>query len=93
MKYLPLKIIILCIILPPISYWGVVNSLEKYLKSKYKVEIENIYTGDTRELYNGNINVKDAVNHNIDNYLPYNLNSCTVVRVLAPSPIFLVPGV
>ena len=69
MKYLPLKIIILCIILPPVLHWGVVQSLEHYLKAKYKVEIENIYTGDTRALYTGSIKVKDAVNNNIDHFL------------------------
>jgi len=69
MKYLPLKIIILCIIFPPVFHLGAVQSLEKYLTDVYKAEIENVYTGDTRVLFDGNIRLKDAVNNNIDNYL------------------------
>jgi hypothetical protein len=46
--------------------------MEKYLKNIYTIEVENIYTGDTRLLFDGNLNVKDAVNNNIDNYLQKN---------------------
>ncbi len=69
MKHLPLKILILCIIFPPVFHLGAVQSLEKYLTDTYKAEIENIYTGETRILFEGNVRLKDAVNNNIDNYL------------------------
>ena len=69
MKHLPLRIIILCIIFPPVFHLGAIQSLEKYLTNTYKTEIENVYTGDTRMLFDGNIRLKDAVNNNIDNYL------------------------
>ncbi|MBW1899860.1 MAG: hypothetical protein JRI61_12520, partial [Deltaproteobacteria bacterium] len=69
MKHLSLKIIILCIIFPPVFHLGAVQSLEKYLTNAYKTEIENVYTGDTRMLFDGNIRLKDAANNNIDNYL------------------------
>ncbi|MBW1897559.1 MAG: hypothetical protein JRI61_00710 [Deltaproteobacteria bacterium] len=69
MKHLSLKIIILCIIFPPVFHLGALQSLEKYLTNAYKTEIENVYTGDTRMLFDGNIRLKDAVNNNIDNYL------------------------
>ncbi len=72
MKYLPFKIIIFCIILPPILHLATIQSLEKYLKKIFIAEIENIYTGDTRLLFDGNLSVKDAVNSNIDNYLQKN---------------------
>ncbi|MFH2065477.1 MAG: hypothetical protein ABIK15_09800 [Pseudomonadota bacterium] len=72
MKYLPLKVIIFCIIFPPLLHLLTVQSLEKYLKNVYTAEIENIYTGDTRLLFDGNLSVKDAVNNNIDNYLQKN---------------------
>jgi hypothetical protein len=72
MKYLPFKIIIFCIILPPILHLATIQSLEKYLKKIFIAEIENIYTGDTRLLFDGNLSVKDAVNNNIDNYLQKN---------------------
>jgi len=69
MKHLSLKIIILCIIFPPVFHLGAVQSLERYLTKAYKTEIENVYTGDTRMLFDGNIRLKDAANNNIDNYL------------------------
>lgn len=69
MKYLQLRIIILCIIFPPVFYLGAVQSLERYLTNVYKIEIEDIYTGDTRLLFDGSMRLKDAVNNNIDNYL------------------------
>jgi len=69
MKYLPLKIIIFCIIFPPLLHLGTVQSLEKYFQKSYTTKIENIYTGDTRLLFDGNLNLKNAVNNNIDTFL------------------------
>lgn len=72
MKYLPFRIIIICIIFPPILHLLTVQSLEKYFKNVYTTDIENVYTGDTRLLFEGNLSVKDAVNNNIDNFLQQN---------------------
>lgn len=72
MKYLPFKIILICIIFPPVFYLSTVYYLERYLEADFSRKIENIYTGDTEELFEGNISLKDAINNNIDNFLHNN---------------------
>lgn len=69
MKYLSFKFLILCILLPPVLYIFSVQSIESRLKTRYTNEIEDIYIGDTRPLFEGSIRLKDAVNKNIDQYL------------------------
>lgn len=69
MKFLSFKIFILCILFPPILYILSIQSIESHLKRRYAKEIEDIYTGDTRPLFDGSVRLKDAVNKNIDSYL------------------------
>ncbi|MBW1898233.1 MAG: hypothetical protein JRI61_04150, partial [Deltaproteobacteria bacterium] len=69
MKFFSFKIFILCVFLPPVLYVFSVLSIEKHLNKKYTSEIEDIYTGDTRSLFDGSVWLKDAVNTNIDSYL------------------------
>lgn len=69
MKFVSFKIIILCILLPPVFYIFTVQSLERHYKSQFADEIQSIYTGDTAPLLNGSIALKDAINNNIDRYL------------------------
>ena len=69
MKFLSLRILILCILLPPVLYIFSVQSIERHLKSRYANEIEDIYLEDTRPLFEGSIRLKDAINRNINRYL------------------------
>lgn len=69
MKFLSLRILILCILLPPVLYIFSVQSIERHLKSRYTNEIEDIYLKDTRPLFEGSIRLKDAINRNINRYL------------------------
>ena len=69
MKYLSFKILILCILLPPVLYILSVQSIENHLKVRYLSEIENIYIGETRSLFDGSVRLQDAVNKNIDLFL------------------------
>ena len=69
MKFLSFKIFILCILFPPILYILSIQSIESHLKRRYAKELEDIYTGDTRPLFDGSVRLKDAVNKNIDSYL------------------------
>ena len=69
MKYISFKILILCIILPPILYIVSIRHIESHLQGRYASKIEAIYTGDTRSLLDGSIRLKDAVNENIERYL------------------------
>lgn len=68
MKYISFKILFFCILLPPVLYVITVQSLERYLNTKYLREIEQIYIGDIDPL-KGEVRLKDAVKRNIDNYI------------------------
>jgi len=69
MKYISFKLLIICILLPPVLYVFSIQSLERHLQGRYTKEIEDIYTGDTRPLFDGSIQLKKAINNNIDSYL------------------------
>ncbi len=69
MKFLSLRILILCILLPPVLYIFSVQSIERHLKGRYANEIEDFYLEDTRPLFEGSIRLKDAINNNINRYL------------------------
>ena len=69
MKFLSFKILILCILLPPILYIFSLQSIESHLNRRYAEELGDIYTGDTRPLFDGSVRLKDAINNNIDRYL------------------------
>lgn len=69
MKYFSFKILIFCILLPPVLHLITVQWLEGYITEKQSVEIEQIYLGETRSLFDGGVRLKDAVNNNIDQYL------------------------
>ncbi|MBW2492139.1 MAG: hypothetical protein JRE65_13440 [Deltaproteobacteria bacterium] len=69
MKFLSLKILILCILLPPVLYIFSVQSIERHLKGRYANEIKDFYLKDTRPLFEGSLRLKDAINRNINRYL------------------------
>ena len=69
MKYLSLKVLILCILLPPILYIISVQWLEGYLKEKYTRKVEEIYIGDAHRLLGGEISLQDAIEENISRFL------------------------
>jgi hypothetical protein len=69
MKYFPFKILILCILMPPVLFITSVQLLENRLQNYYQNEIEAIYIGDTESLLAGRIGVDDAIRRNIDAYL------------------------
>ena len=55
--------------MPPILYIFSVLSIESHLRKHYTEEIKEIYTGDSRPLFNGSVRLKDAINRNINGYL------------------------
>lgn len=69
MKYFSIKILILCMLLPPVLYIISVLCLESHFKSRFTKEIGDIYTGDTQPLFDGSISLKNAINKNIRGYL------------------------
>jgi hypothetical protein len=69
MRHFSFKILLLCILLPPVLYILTIQAIESRLQQLYAQEIENRYMGDTRALLDGTIRLKEAVNENIDRYL------------------------
>jgi hypothetical protein len=69
LKFFSLRILILCILLPPVLYIFSVQSIERHLKGRYANEIEDFYLEDTRPLFEGSIRLKDAINNNINRYI------------------------
>ena len=69
MRYLSFKILILCILLPPIFYIATIQYLERLFNDRYSNEIEDTYIGDTRPLFTGSIWLPDAINENINRYI------------------------
>ncbi len=69
MKYLSFRILILCILLPPILYVGSLGVLKRYLEETYTREIEQGLIGDTGPLFNGTVQLSDMIRENVDGYL------------------------
>jgi len=69
MKHFPFKILIVCILLPPVLYILSIQTLEGHLQKRYAQEIEDSYIGDTADLFQGRVRIQDAIGRNIDQYL------------------------
>jgi hypothetical protein len=69
MKYFPLKILLLLVIMTVAAHFVTIHLLEKYLAYRYTREIENVYIGDTKPLFEGRISLSEAIGNNIDSFL------------------------
>jgi FtsZ-binding cell division protein ZapB len=69
MKYFPLKILLLLVVLMLAAHFTTVHLLERYLVYRYTREIENIYIGDTAPLFAGRLSLNEAVGRNIETFL------------------------
>ncbi len=73
MKYFPLKIAILCLVLTPLLYILTINLSQKYLDKYYIQIFQNIIIGDSRPLLNGTISLEEQIADNIDACLKQDL--------------------
>lgn len=69
MKYFPIKIVVLCILLTPVFYTGTLSVIEKGCEGSYQKKIENRIMEDTRNLINGSMGVSESIEKNIDRFL------------------------
>ena len=69
MKFFPVKVMIFCLLLPPIFYAGSIEVVKKYLDQFYSTRVNNIFLQDTEPLLDGSIGIHDAVANNIEAYL------------------------
>jgi len=81
--------------MPPVLYITSVQVLERKLQSLYSDEIEEIYIGDTRPLFEGSLTIADAITHNIDSYIQskalLSLGVKASVTVTTPSNTIVYP--
>ena len=68
MKYFPFRLLIFCILLPPLLYILSLQGIESGLERKYSTDLTSIYLGDTTALLNGKIRLRDMVGLNINSY-------------------------
>lgn len=68
MKYLSFKILIFCILMPPVLYLITSQLLQGYLTQWYQKDIKNVYLSDIDEVLNGSIPISEAVQQSIDQY-------------------------
>jgi len=71
MKYLSLKILVLCILAPPVLYILSVLLIENRLHSLYINELEGYYTGDAQALLSGNDRLKNTQTKNLEFIGPF----------------------
>jgi len=69
MKYLSFKILIICILLPPILYLISINRLENYFTRYYQQAIKNTYLSEMSDILNGTKSLRTALNDSISRYM------------------------
>ncbi|MDO9263840.1 MAG: hypothetical protein Q7U02_07730, partial [Desulfosalsimonadaceae bacterium] len=72
MRILPFKVLILCILLPPVLYLLNLSFLETYLQRKYDKEVNNVYLSDMNDILNGLTGIKSSINTAIETHLRKN---------------------
>ena len=69
MKFFPLKVAILCLILTPVLYIVTLKSAQHTLEKRYLQSVQNVIVGNTQSLLNGSIHVEEQVAKNIQSFL------------------------
>lgn len=72
MKHLSFKILILCILLPPLLYMASVSTLESHFTNHYEKAVNNVYLSDMNAVLAGSIELADAINQSISDYIDNN---------------------
>ncbi|MFK5952767.1 MAG: hypothetical protein QM498_06875 [Desulfobacterium sp.] len=69
MKYFPIKIVALCILLAPVFYTGTISLIERSCVGRYQQEVEHVVLEDTQLLINGSMGVSESIEKNINGFL------------------------
>ncbi|SMC50746.1 hypothetical protein SAMN02746065_103106 [Desulfocicer vacuolatum DSM 3385] len=69
MKYFPIKIVVLCILLTPVFYTGTISLIERSCVGWYQQAVEQRVLGDTQLLINGSMGVSESIEKNINLFL------------------------
>lgn len=68
-KQFTLLIALACIVIPPVGYLFSLNAAEGYIAGRLQSELQGLYIGDARQLMDGEIELKAAINANIEEFL------------------------
>jgi uncharacterized membrane-anchored protein YhcB (DUF1043 family) len=80
MKNIPYKILVLCLVLPPVCYVLTIQSLESYLQRRENATLNDILIQHPDALYEGRYTVREEINRNISKYLNQSIKSRIGVR-------------
>lgn len=69
MKFFPLKIFILCLVLTPILYILTLSYTRSFLEARYLQSVQNTLIGNSQALLNGTVHVEEQVARNIQKFL------------------------
>lgn len=69
MRNFPFKALILCVLLPPFVYVFSIQLLEKTIQASYEKGLAEVYTGDTRPLFDGSVRLQDAIRENVAGFI------------------------
>ncbi|SDT98483.1 hypothetical protein SAMN04487931_103349 [Desulfobacula phenolica] len=68
MKFFPIKIAIICLLITPVFYIVTLELCEKYLNKNYSCQIENILIGDSIHLLDGSVRLEEQIANNIHDF-------------------------
>ncbi len=68
MKFFPIKIAIICLLITPILYILTLVSCERYLNKNYSYQVENILIGDSTHLLDGSVRLEEQIANNIHDF-------------------------
>ena len=69
MRYFPFKILVLCILMPPILYLGSVTWVEYSFSVRYTKQIEKLFADDMATLLEGSVSLTETLSKNIESFL------------------------
>lgn len=69
MRHFPFKILILCVLLPPLVYIYSIQFLEKAIHARYEQELSAVLIGDVNRLLDGSIRLQDTLQKNINAFI------------------------
>lgn len=69
MRHFPIKILILCVLLPPLLYIFSIQLLEIGIQARYEKELGRVMVGDVNPLLEGNVSLQDILKKNINAFL------------------------
>lgn len=81
MKYISLKILILCLLIPPVCYILSMSYLEGYFHQKYQKALEKVYLSDFDSIFGGRVRIQDAIEHNIQAFLKNDFFSSAGLKI------------